>query len=131
MSLDKEIVVHPDLPLPYAHYSSAVRAGEFLFISGQAGIDPQTNKKAGEDFETQARQAFENLKTCLTCSGATMSDVVKVTTFLGDASKRDELNAMFQEYFPVDPPARSSPIVNLPMNLLLSIEAIAVDRAKN
>src|SRR6476646_2773425 len=64
MSLDKEIVVHPDLPLPYAHYSSAVRAGEFLFISGQAGIDPQTNKKAGEDFETQARQAFENLKTC-------------------------------------------------------------------
>ena len=126
MPLHKEIVVHPDLPPPYAHYSTAVRAGDFLFISGQAGIDPQTNVKAGEDFETQARQAFENLRACLTCSGLTMDDVVKVTTFLADPSKRTALNELFEEYFPLHPPARSSPIVTLPMDLLLSIEAIAI-----
>lgn len=126
MPLHKEIVVHPDLPPPYAHYSTAVRAGDFLFISGQAGIDPQTNMKASEDFDTQARQAFENLRTCLRCSGLAMDDVVKVITFLADASKRAALNDLFEEYFPTHPPARSSPIVALPMDLLLSIEAVAI-----
>lgn len=122
----KEIVVHPDLPPPYAHYSTAVRAGDFLFISGQAGMNPRTNTKAGQEFDTQARQAFENLRTCLKCSGLEMDDVVKVTTFLADASKRTALNELFEEYCPLHPPARSSPIVTLPMDLLLSIEAIAI-----
>ena len=114
------------MPDPYGAYSTAVRAGGFLFVSGQAGIDPATGAKAGEDFETQARQAFENLKTCLSCSGASMEDVVKVITWLGDATERARLNDLFGEYFPADPPARSTPIVDLPMGLLLSIEATAV-----
>lgn len=124
--MKKEIVNHPDMPAPYGAYSTAVRAGEWLFISGQAGIDPATGQKAGEDFETQARQAFENLKTCLACSGASMDDVVKVVTWLGDASQRAALNDLFGEYFKDEPPARSTPIVELPMGLLLSIEATAI-----
>ncbi len=116
------------MPEPYGAYSTVVRAGDFLFISGQAGIIPGTSEKAGEDFETQARQAFENLKTCLACSGASIDDVVKVTTWLGDGSQRAALNDLFGEYFMQDPPARSTPIVDLPMGLLLSIEAIAIRR---
>lgn len=57
-----------------------------------------------------------------------MSDVVKVITWLGDADERAALNALFGEYFPVQPPARSTPIVDLPMGLLLSIEATAIAR---
>lgn len=128
MTVKKQVIEHPDLPKPYGAYSTAVRAGNFLFISGLAGIVPATGEKAGEDFETQARQAFENLRTCLDCSGSTMDDVVKVVTYLADASQRALLNALFGEYFPTEPPARSTPIVDLPMGLLLSIEATAIFR---
>lgn len=122
----KSVVDHPDMPQPYGAYSTVVRAGGFLFVSGQAGIVPDTGEKAGEDFESQARQAFENLRTCLSCSGSSMDDVVKVITWLGDANERAALNDLFAEYFPHDAPARSSPIVDLPMGLLLSIEATAI-----
>lgn len=124
--MEKSVVDHPDMPAPYGAYSTVVRAGDFLFVSGQAGIVPQTGQKAGEDFESQARQAFENLKTCLACAGASMEDVVKVITWLGDAEERATLNDLFGAYFPSDPPARSTPIVDLPMGLLLSIEATAI-----
>lgn len=126
MSIKKQVISHPDLPKPYGAYSTAVRAGDFLFVSGLAGIVPESGAKAGEDFETQARQAFQNLETCLACAGASMEGVVKVVTYLADASQRGALNALFGEYFPVDPPARSTPIVELPMGLLLSIEATAI-----
>lgn len=128
MPIEKHVIKHPDLPKPYGAYSTAVRAGDFLFISGLAGVIPATGEKAGEDFETQARQAFENLRTCLDCSGGTMDDVVKVVTYLADASGRAVLNALFGEYFPTEPPTRSTPIVDLPMGLLLSIEATAIFR---
>lgn len=126
--MKKKVVTHPDMPAPYGAYSTVVRAGDFLFVSGQAGIVPKTGEKAGENFDTQARQAFANLETCLACSGASMDDVVKVITWLGDASKRAELNDLFAAFFPVDPPARSTPILDLPMGLLLSIEATAIRR---
>ncbi|MDA7430055.1 Rid family hydrolase [Primorskyibacter aestuariivivens] len=127
--MEKQVIHHPEMPAPYGAYSTTVRAGDFLFISGQAGIEPDTGAKAGEDFESQARQAFENLQTCLACSGASMADVVKVITWLGDANERAALNQLFGEYFPNDPPARSTPIVDLPMGLLLSIEATAIARS--
>ena len=126
--MKKQVVEHSDMPKPYGAYSTVVRAGDFLFISGQAGIVPTTGEKAGEDFDSQARQAFENLKLCLECSGSTLDDVVKVITWLGDASERAALNELFGEYFPSDAPARSTPIVDLPMGLLLSVEATAIAR---
>lgn len=128
MPIEKQVISHPDMPKPYGAYSTAVRAGDFLFVSGLAGIVPTSGEKAGEDFETQARQAFENLRTCLDCSGSTMNEVVKVVVYLADANQRALLNTMFAEYFPKDPPARSTPIVELPMGLLLSIEATAIYR---
>ena len=126
--MEKQVIKHPEMPQPYGAYSTVVRAGDFIFVSGQAGILPETGAKAGDDFESQARQAFKNLKTCLKCSGSSMSDVVKVITWLGDADERAALNELFGEYFPLQPPARSTPIVDLPMGLLLSIEATAIAR---
>lgn len=128
MSVEKHVISHPDLPTPYGAYSTAVRAGQFLFVSGLAGIVPATGEKAGDDFEPQARQAFENLRTCLSCAGASMEDVVRVVAYLADGTQRGVLNDLFAEYFPTDPPARSTPIVELPMGLLLSIEATAIYR---
>ncbi|WP_227258319.1 RidA family protein [Kangsaoukella pontilimi] len=127
--MKKQVVSHPDMPDPYGAYSTVVRAGDFIFVSGQAGIDPETGTKAGESFEAQARQAFKNLNSCLECSNSSMGDVVKVITWLGDANERAALNELFAEYFPDEPPARSTPIVDLPMGLLLSIEATAIAKS--
>lgn len=128
MPIEKQVIRHPDLPKPYGAYSTAVRAGDFLFVSGLAGIVPETGAKAGEEFGTQARQAFLNLRTCLDCAGGSMDDVVRVVTYLADVTQREALNALFAEFFPTDPPARSTPIVALPMGLLLSVEATAICR---
>lgn len=127
--MKKQVIDHPDMPDPYGAYSTVVRAGDFIFVSGQAGIVPETGTKAGEDFEAQARQAFKNLKTCLECSNSAMDHVVKVITWLADPNERAALNELFAEFFPEEPPARSTPIVDLPMGLLLSIEATAIAKS--
>jgi 2-iminobutanoate/2-iminopropanoate deaminase len=102
-----------------------VRAGDFLFVAGQAGLDSTTGA-AGDSFEAQARQAFENLSTVLRAAGSSLQHVVKTTIFLADAAAFPAMNQLYGEYFPTNPPVRSTPIVQLPRGLLISIECIAV-----
>jgi 2-iminobutanoate/2-iminopropanoate deaminase len=111
-------------------YSQAVRLGELLFIAGQAGLDPSTGALAGTTFELQARQAFENLRAILEDAGSSLDRVVKTTCFLAVPEAFDQLNALYAEYFPVDPPVRSTPVVQLPRGLLFSVEAIAAVAAR-
>lgn len=106
-------------------YSQAVRLGELIFVAGQAGLDPTTGAVAGTTFELQARQAFENLRAVLEDAGSGLEHVVKTTCFLAVPEAFDQLNALYAEYFPVSPPVRSTPVVQLPRGLLFSIEAIA------
>lgn len=106
-------------------YSQAVRLGSLIFVAGQAGLDPATGAVAGATFEAQARQAFENLKAILEDAGSGLAQVVKTTCFLCVPEAFDRLNALYAEYFPIAPPVRSTPVVQLPRGLLFSIEAIA------
>jgi len=106
-------------------YSQAVRLGELLFVAGQAGLDPTSGAVAGTTFELQARRAFENLRAILEDAGSSLDRVVKTTCFLAVPEAFDQLNALYTEYFPVAPPVRSTPVVQLPRGLLFSIEAIA------
>src|SRR3954454_10855336 len=107
-------------------YSQAVRVGDLIFVAGQARLDPATGQVAGPTFELQARQAFENLRAILEDAGSGLDRVVKTTCFLPAPDAFDALNALYTEYFPSAPPARSAPIVQLPGGLLFSIEAVAV-----
>ena len=121
-----QVIENDKMPPPLGPYSHAVAArGELVFISGQAGMDPATGDVPA-DFEQQARNAFENLSKVVAAAGLGMSDVVKTTIYLADASQFGTLNALFAEYFPMSPPTRAVPIVQLPKGLLISIEAIAV-----
>ncbi len=126
MATENGPIHSPNMPKQLGPYSHAYRAGNLLFIAGQAGIDPGTGAQIGETFEEQARQAFENLRTVVEAAGSSMSQVAKTTVFLGDASKFTALNELFCEYFPSNPPVRSTPVVQLPRGLLISIEAIAI-----
>ena len=108
-------------------YSHVVRAGSTLYISGQAGVDYNSGELVGDDFESQARQAFKNLSTLLEHCDSNMSNVVKTTIWLCDANNFAKLNDLFVEFFPNNPPARSPPIVGMPIKgIHISIECIAL-----
>jgi 2-iminobutanoate/2-iminopropanoate deaminase len=116
-------VASPDMPKLIGPYSQAVRAGEFLFVSGQPGIDPSTGAVPAGGFEAEARQAFVNLRTVVEAAGASLERVVRTTVFLANAEDFPAMNQLFAEFFPAAPPARATPIVGLPRGLRISIEA--------
>src|SRR4051812_8577182 len=95
-------------------YSQAVRSGDLLFVSGQPGVDPATGEAAGKTFESQARQAFRNLDTVLKAGGSQLSLVLNTNILVSELSNFPELNRLFAEYFPQDPPARMTMQVPLP-----------------
>lgn len=121
-----KVVSAENLTRPAAVFSHAVISDDLIFISGQAGVDFSSGKLETE-FEKQARQSFENLKKVLEASGSDLAHVVKVTAWLKNAEDFAKFNALYKEYFPVNPPARSTPIVALPLpEYKISLEAIAV-----
>jgi 2-iminobutanoate/2-iminopropanoate deaminase len=114
------------MPRALGPYSNAVRAGDFIFVAGQAGRHPVSGDVVAGGFAAQARQAFENLGAVLRAAGSGLDRVVKTTVFLADATAFAKLNELYAEFFPTNPPVRSTPIVQLPLGLLISIECIAV-----
>ena len=126
MAGNKAVIESADMPPALGPYSQAARVGDLVFVSGQAGLNPETGAVAGPDFQAQARQAFENLRAVLAAANCGMDDVVKTTCWVADADSFQEFNALYAEFFPNKPPTRSTPIVALPKGLLFSIECIAV-----
>jgi 2-iminobutanoate/2-iminopropanoate deaminase len=122
--MEPEPIVAAGMPKAIGPYSHAVRLGETLYVSGQAGIDPATGQPPS-GFEAEARQAFANLKTVLEAAGSGLDHVAKVTVFLTDAKNFAPMNELFAEFFATRPPARATPIVSLPRGLQISVEAIA------
>lgn len=115
----------PDMPKALGPYSPAVRAGDHLYVAGQPGIDPSTGAVPPGGFEAEARQAFANLRTVVEAAGGSMDRVVRTTVFLTSADDFPLMNELFAEFFPSGAPVRSTPIVGLPRNLRISIDATA------
>lgn len=121
----KQVITAPDLPRAVGPYSHAICAGGLLFLASQPGIDPSTGQ-APREFAAQTRQALENVARILQASGSGMEHVVRATVFLTDPNLFQEMNRIYAEYFKVNPPVRSTPIVQLPLGLLISVEVTAV-----
>ena len=126
MTPTREVVIGADVPSGIGPYSPAVRGGDFLFVSGQPGVDPATGQSVGPTFGEQARQAFRNLDAVLRTGGSRSELVVNTTVLVADAGDFAELNQLFEEYFPVAPPARMTMQVPLPRGLLISIGCTAL-----
>ena len=124
--MDREVVTGADLPPAIGPYSHAVRAGGFVFVSGQPGVDPATGD-VPDSFGGQARQAFANLATVLRVAGSRPDLVVSTTVLVVDQADFAEMNALFADSFPTDPPARMTMQVPLPHGLLISIGCTAVE----
>ena len=115
-------------PAALGPYSQAIVAGGLIFCSGMAGIDPATGT-IPEGIEAQTEQALVNLAAVLGEAGASMDDIVKTTIFYDDVEDFGRLNEVYARHMPDPPPARSAPAhIRLPRGLLVSIEAIAVQR---
>ena len=122
-----KIVSTPNAPAAIGPYAQAVRSGNFLFLSGQLGLDPATKKLAGDDIETQAAQALKNLAAVLEAEGLTYSNIVKTTIFLTDLADFSKVNALYAEAFGSHTPARSTvEVAGLPLGGKVEIEGIAI-----
>lgn len=116
------------LSVPISHYSDAVRAGNTIYVSGQASLDANGNLVGRGDVVAQTRQTLENMKTVLAAAGATLDDVVKVTVYLANRDDRPKVNEVRKEYFKANRPA--STLIEISRfaieGMLIEIEAIAV-----
>ena len=109
---------------PMGAYSQGLRAGEFIFVSGQGPLDPATGKIVGDTIEEQTARTLENIKAILEAGGATMADVVKVTAHLTDLSNFAAYNKVYATYFPDPKPVRTTVGSQL-LGMLVEIDAIA------
>ncbi len=106
-------------------YSHAVKAGNLLFVSGQGPMAKDGSGPVRGTFEEEARLTLDNLKAIVTDAGATLADVAKTTVFLADMDQFKPFNAIYSEYFPSEPPARTCiQAGRLPGDIQVEIEAI-------
>ena len=125
--MDKKVIATSAAPAAVGPYSQAIKAGGFLFLSGQLPLDPKTSTITSTEIEGQTRQALTNIKSILASEGLTLANIVKTTVFMKDIADFAKMNGVYKDFFTVDAPARSTfQVANLPMNALVEIESIAV-----
>ena len=123
---ENKVIRTDQAPAAIGPYSQAIRKGDFLFTSGQLGIDPVTNNFVTGGVREQTVQVFKNIKAILAEAGYSVADIVKTTVFLADMADFSVMNEIYAAQFEGDFPARSAVAVKtLPKNGLVEIEVIA------
>ncbi|MET3287902.1 UNVERIFIED_CONTAM: 2-iminobutanoate/2-iminopropanoate deaminase [Brevibacillus sp. OAP136] len=113
-------------PAPIGPYSQGIIAGQYLFVSGQTPLDPQTMELVPGGIEEQTHQVLTNIMEILAAAGATVDEVVKTTVFLKDMNQFPIVNRIYEERFGRSLPARSTvEVARLPRDAQVEIEAIA------
>jgi 2-iminobutanoate/2-iminopropanoate deaminase len=128
--MSREIIKTDKAPAAIGPYSQAVKSGNLIFVSGQVPVNPKTGELTGGTRE-QTRQVLENLKAVLAAAGASLSQVIKTTVFMKNLDDFTVMNEVYKEYFPQDPPARSTvEVARIPRSSMVEIEAIAISESK-
>ncbi|MCB9148305.1 MAG: RidA family protein [Caldilineaceae bacterium] len=124
--MGKNVISTQSAPAAVGPYSQAIGTEQFLFLSGQLGLDPQSGKLK-EGLEAQTRQILTNLRSVLEAGGSSMEQIVKTTIFLTNMADFATVNSIYAEAFSGEPPARSTvQVAALPLGGLVEIEAIAL-----
>jgi 2-iminobutanoate/2-iminopropanoate deaminase len=127
MTTTRSVVSTAGAPGAIGPYSQAIAAGELLFCSGQIPLDPSSGQIVEGDVGAQTRRVLDNLVAVLHAGGSSPEQVVKTTIFLADMNDFATVNAVYGEYFPSEPPARSTvQVARLPRDVRVEIEAIAL-----
>ena len=126
---EKSVVRTERAPAPFqgAPYSQAIRAGEFVFVSGQLGLRPGETELVGPTVAEQTEQVFANLRSILEEAGSGLERLVKTTVFLADLRDFGAMNEVYARHVGEHPPARSTvEVAALPSGALVEIEAVAL-----
>ena len=120
-------IITEEAPLPVGHYSQAIKAGDFIFVSGQIPINPLTDDLIEGDIKTKTRLILRNIEAILKAGSSSISKVVKLTVYIRNLSDFSAVNSIFAEFFVGEPPARETVEVNkLPKDAEIEISAIAL-----
>ncbi len=123
----KKVITTPTAPAAIGPYSQAIEANGMLFVSGQIPINPATGTVVENDITIQTEQVMQNIGAILAAAGYSYSDVVKSTCLLSDMAHFAAMNAVYGKYYQNEPPARAAfAVKDLPLNVLIEIETIAV-----
>lgn len=123
----KKIISTDKAPRAIGPYSQAIRTGSFVFTAGQVGLDPAAMEIVEGGIEAQTRQVLTNLKHVLDAADSGLNFVVKTTVFLQSMGDFAAMNGVYQEFFPENPPARSTvAVAALPKGALVEIECVAL-----
>jgi len=123
----KTIISSDAAPSAIGPYSQAVRMGNLVFLSGQIPIVPATGQLAEGGIAQQTEQVFKNLKAVLAEAGLAFDDVVKTTVFMRSLADFGQMNDVYAQHFPSNPPARSTvEVARLPRDVQVEIDAIAM-----
>ena len=114
----------PEVPPPAGAYSPAVKAGPFVFVSGQVPRDPVSGALVGNDIESQTRQVIANVERALRAAGAELSDVVSVIVYLADVDDWGRFNTIYKEIMPQPYPTRTALGASL-RGIMVEVSAVA------
>jgi 2-iminobutanoate/2-iminopropanoate deaminase len=127
--VSKQRINTPAAPAAIGPYSQAIRAGDFLFLSGQIPLDPGTGSLVDGGIIEQTHQVLKNLQAILTEAGASFEHVVKTTVYLSDLNDFAKMNETYGGYFPDPPPARATiQAARLPRDVKVEIDLVAYVR---
>ncbi len=120
-------IITEEAPLPVGHYSQAVKAGNFIFVSGQIPINPKIGELVEGDIKIQTRLILRSIEAILKAGDSSLSKVVKLTVFIRGLSNFSKVNAVFAEIFVGEPPAREVVgVKELPKDAEIEISAVAL-----
>ena len=123
----KEVISTEGAPKAIGPYSQAIRAGGFIFTSGQVAIDPATQQVIAGDVAAQTDRVLKNLAAILQASGSSLEKVLRCTVFLKNMGDFAAMNEVYARYFAQTPPARSTvEVARLPKDVLVEIDAVAL-----
>ena len=123
----KKVIHTEKAPKAIGPYSQAIRTDSMIYTAGQVGLIPETGELVAATVEEQTRQAITNLQNVIGAAGSTLAHVVKTTVFLKDMNDFSKMNTVYAEFFPENPPARSTvAVAGLPKGAIVEIEAVAL-----
>ncbi|WP_461209279.1 RidA family protein [Desulfocurvus sp. DL9XJH121] len=123
----KEIVSTDAAPAAVGPYSQAVKAGGFVYVSGQLPVNPATKQMVDGDIQAATAQALDNCKAVLAAAGSSMDKVVKVTVLMRDLADFAPMNEIYAGYFTSEAPARAAfQVAALPLGAPIEIELVAL-----
>ena len=122
----RDAINTPNAPAAIGPYSQAIRAGDFLFVSGQIPLNPSTGVLVEGDITDQTHRVLQNLDAILSAAGTSMASVVKTTVYLKDMAEFTAMNAVYGTYFPAPAPARATiQAAGLPRDVRVEIDLVA------